>query len=95
MIVEQHPGTLATNETDSNDDTFCLGTNFIVMTMTESIANVYPYNTSYEPLYNVQIVTGASTYTDINTGRLFIIFINEALYYGKTLGHSLINPNQF
>ena len=43
---------------------------------------------------NVPIVTGASIYTDRNTGRLSIIVINEALYYGKKLGHYLINPNQ-
>ena len=43
---------------------------------------------------NVPIVTGASTYTDRNTGRSLIIAINEALYYSKKLIHSLINPNQ-
>ena len=55
---------------------------------------MYPYNTSYEAIYNVPIVTGASTYTDRNTGRLFIVVINDALYYGKKLGHSLMNSNQ-
>ena len=63
--------------------------------MTEKKANVYPYDTSYEPMYNVPIVTGASTYTNINTGISFIIIIIEALYYGKKLGHSMIDPNQF
>ena len=55
---------------------------------------MYSYDNLYEPMYNVPIVNGASTYTDKNTGRLFIIVINEALYYGKKLGYSLINPNQ-
>ena len=45
-------------------------------------------------MYNFPIVTSASTYTNINTGRFFIIVINEALYYGKKVGHSMINPNQ-
>ena len=45
-------------------------------------------------MYNVPIVTGASTYMDRTIGRSFIIVINETLYYGKKLGHSLINPNQ-
>ena len=31
---------------------------------------------------------------DRNTGRLFIIVLNKEFYYGKKLGHSLINPNQ-
>ena len=34
MILEPHPGTLDTNKMDSNADTCCLGTNFIVMEMT-------------------------------------------------------------
>ena len=55
---------------------------------------MYSYDTSYEPMCNVSIVTGASRYMNINTGRSFIIVINEALYYGKKLGHYLINPNQ-
>ena len=64
------------------------------MAMTDRTSNIYPYNTSYELMYNITIVTGASTYTDKNIGRSFIIVINEALYYGKKLGHSLIIPNQ-
>ena len=64
------------------------------MATTESKAGVYPYDTSYEPRYNGQIITGASTYTNRNTEKIFIIVINEALYYGEKLGHYLINPNQ-
>ena len=56
---------------------------------------MYPYDSSYDTMYDVPIVIGASTCTDRNTGRLFLIVINEALYYGKKLGHSLINPNKF
>ena len=94
MILEPHPGTLATNKMDSNSDTCYLGTNFIVMDMTERTANVYPYNTSYEPMYNDRIVNGELTYTNINAGGSFIIVINEGLYYSKKLGHYQINPNQ-
>ena len=46
-------------------------------------------------MYNVPIVTGASTYVNRNTGRSFIIGMNEAFYYGKKLGHSLIILNRF
>ena len=92
--MEPHTGTLPAKKTVSDADTCCLGTNFIVMSMTEIISDVYPYDTSYEPMNTVPIVTSALTYTDINTGRSFILVINEALYYGKKLGHSLINTNQ-
>ena len=55
---------------------------------------MYPYDASCKPLYNVPIVTGATTVTDSITGNSFIMVINEALYYGKKLDHSLINTNQ-
>ena len=64
------------------------------MEMTERKADVYPYNTSYEPMYNVPLVTRASTYMNRNTGRLFLNVLNEALYYGKKIVHYLINLNQ-
>ena len=81
MIWEPHPGTPATNKMNSNSDIRCLGTNFIVMAMIEKTADVYQYYTLYEPIYNFPIVAGVSTYIDINTNRLFIIFMNEAFYY--------------
>ena len=58
---------------DYNADTSCLGTKFIVMDMKERTYYVYPYDISYEPMYIVPIVTIASTYTDINTWRFFIL----------------------
>ena len=45
-------------------------------------------------MFNVTIVSSASTYTDRNTRIMFIILIKEALFYDKKLGHSLVNPNQ-
>ena len=65
------------------------------MTIKEIIVNLYPYNTQFEPVYNVPIVTGASTYTYINTGRSFIFVINYSLYYSKRIGRYMVNPNQF
>ena len=94
MISEPHPGNITTNEMDYNAEKYCLGTNLIVLVIKERTTNVYPYNNSYEPIYNVLIVTSASTYTNINTGRSFIIFIHESLYYIKKLGRYLINTNQ-
>ena len=87
------PGTIARNEADTNADTCCLGTNFTVLSYTSRTADVYPYDPSYEPVRSVPIVTGATTYHHPN-GEAFIIIINEALYYGDKLDHSLINPNQ-
>lgn len=90
---EISPGTTAPNESDSNADTCCLGMNFTVLSYTNRTADVYPYDDSYEPMTSVPIVSGATTYHHPN-GSSYILVINEALYYGKKLTHTLINPNQ-
>ena len=56
--------------------------------------DVYPYDTNMAPMTDVPIVTGATAYDDPITGQTFILIINEALYYGSKLDHSLFNPNQ-
>ena len=93
-INQPQPGVVARNEMDSNADTCCLGTNFVILKITQRTADVYPYDSSYEPLHNVPIVTGATVYTDRSTGASMILVVNEGLYYGEKLDHSLINPNQ-
>ena len=93
-VDEPRPGTKSPNEMDSNADTSCLGSNFVILSYTQRTADVYPYDSSYEPMHNVPIVTGATVYTDPKTGSSFILIINEGLYYGKKLDHSLFNPNQ-
>ena len=91
---EPQRGIEARNELDSNADTCCLGTNFLPMQSTQRTADVFPYNSSYKPLLNVPIVTGATAYTVPNTDEVIILIFLEALYYGTKLGHSLNNPNQ-
>ena len=39
-------------------------------------------------------MTGATSWYDHTTKQTYILVINEGLYYGDTLDHSLINPNQ-
>ena len=78
---------------DSNADTACLGANFAILQYTHRSAEVYPYDPTYKPQV-VPIVTGATAYDHQETGTTYIIVINEALYYGTKLDHSLLNPNQ-
>ena len=92
-VREPKAGTTAYNEADSNADTCCLGKNFIVLSFTNRTADVYPYDESYQPMTNVPIVSGA-TVVDLEDGSSFILILNESLYYGTKLDHSLINPNQ-
>ena len=85
---------MGTNESDSNADTCCPGTNFIVLSYTQRTADVYPYDATYAPMSNVPIVTGATAWTDPMDNKTYILVFNESLYYGTKLKHSLINPNQ-
>ena len=93
-VQEPPAGQESRNESDSNADTCCLGNNFVVLSMTNKTADVFPYDNSYTPLRNVPIVTGGTAYDDPNTGTTYILVFNESLYYGEKLKHSLLNPNQ-
>lgn len=86
--------TLAQNECDTNADTCCLGRNFVILEYTRRTADVYSYDKDAKPIENVPIVSGATAWEDPATGETYILVINEALYYGTKLDHSLINPNQ-
>ena len=55
---------------------------------------MYPYDTLYKPISNVPIVSGATAYDDPDTGYTWLLVINEGLFYGNKLDHTLINPNQ-
>ena len=94
QVFEPAVNTRAFNESDTNADTCCLGKNLSVLPYTNRLADVYPYNSSYKPMENVPIVTGATAWTDPFTGETFILVFNEALFYGHKLDHSLLNPNQ-
>ena len=68
-IEDPEPGKISVNKLYTNADTCFLGSNFMVPRMTSRIADVYPYNPSYKPLYNVPIVSGATIVTDSITGK--------------------------
>jgi len=43
-IIVKDPGTIATNEADTNADTCCLGSNFIALSQSNRSAHVHPYS---------------------------------------------------
>ena len=94
MVQEPAPHTEVRNETDNNADTCCVGKNFIFLSHTTRTADVYPSGDSYQPLRNVPIVTACTAWDDPETGQTYLLVINECLYSGTKLDHTLINPNQ-
>jgi hypothetical protein len=43
---------------------------------------------------NVPIVQAGTAYDDPNTGKTYILVINQGLYLGYLLPNTLVNPNQ-
>ena len=92
-VQEPTPGRTAYIEMDSNAYTCCLGASFIVLEHTQRCANVYPYDDTMSPVV-VPIVNGATAYDFERSGQTYILVVNEALYCGVKLKHSLFNQNQ-
>ena len=79
-------------ELDSHADTCVLGCNFMPLSYTGRVCDVSPYNAEHGICEkNVPIVTGATAYTCQSSGQTFILVINEGLWFGSRLSHSLFN----
>eukprot|EP00978_Attheya_sp_CCMP212_P046346 scaffold386257_cov35-Attheya_sp.AAC.1 len=53
--LEAVPNTKAKNECDTNADTCCLGTNFVILEYMMRTADVYAYDKSIKPIENIPI----------------------------------------
>ena len=86
-------GTQSRSELDNRSNTSCGGANFWLHELTRESCSVYPFSTSYDLMQDVQISTCLTAYTD-EYGRTWILVFNEVLWFGSSIDHSLINPNQ-
>ena len=81
-------------ELDSHADTCVLGRNFVVLQYTGRECDVVPFTDQYSAMAGVPIVTGATAFTDLDSGETIILVINEGLYMPNAMQDSLLNPNQ-
>ncbi len=86
-------GTQARSELDTRADTSCGGKNFWLDELTGQTCSVSPFSASYDPMTDVQIATCLTAYTD-EYGRTWVLVFNEVLWFGSSMDHLLINPNQ-
>jgi hypothetical protein len=56
--------------------------------------DVLPYTEAYEAIKSVPIVEAATAYDHTDTGETTILSLNEAIWMGDQMEHTLINPNQ-
>jgi len=79
---------------DSRADTCCLGKNFRHDGETGDVCNVRGFHGSFDTLTDVPIVRGVTGWTDQTTGQSYLLYVNQGLWFGDKLDHSLWNPNQ-
>ena len=87
-------GHMARCELDSHADTCILGSNFKLIELTGEVVDVVPYHEEYDAKKDVPIVSAATAWTHPDTGETFILDYHQALWYGKEVANSLLNPNQ-
>ena len=75
-------------------DTIVCGLNCIIMHFTGKECNVSPYTDTYEAIKSVPIVQAATAYDNPETGETTILILNEAIWMGDKMDHTLVNPNQ-
>ena len=66
----------------------------LILVYTGRECEVSSYTDTYESIKKVPIVTGATGYTSPTTGQRSILILNEALWLGNQMQHTLINSNQ-
>ena len=84
---------IAKNECDIRADTICAGKNFRMISTTGMTCDMHGSHHDFEPMRDVPVARVATAYKD-DFGATYILIINEALYFGSKMDHSLINPNQ-
>ena len=75
------------------DTIFCIS-NCIVVHFTVNEYDAAPYTDAYNIIKAVPIVKAATAYDNPNTGETTILILNEAIWMGETMDHTLVNPNQ-
>ena len=94
LVKHSESGKEARCELDTRADTCCAGINCRPIFYTGQQCEVQGFHDDLTPIPDVPIATVATAWSDPLTGRGYILIIHEALYFGSSMNHSLINPNQ-
>jgi hypothetical protein len=81
-------------ELDWHADTCIAGANTVPLWYTDVKVSVSPFIGEYSPLENVPIASVATAWDCPTDGGTILLVINEALYFGDRMDHSLLCPNQ-
>ena len=78
---------------DAHANTSVIGANCRVISYMQHKCNVFPFHPEYQG-QEVPIVQAGTTYDDPATGQVYILIINQGLYFGDAMPMPLLNPNQ-
>ena len=82
------------SELDSHADTCVAGSNTVPLWYTDHKVSVSPFIGEYQPLEDIPVASVATAWDDPKDGSTIILIINEALYFGDRMPHTLLCPNQ-
>jgi hypothetical protein len=80
-------------EIDSRADTVCCGKGFIPMSEVDQVCDVLGFHLDMTPIKDVPVRTCATAF-DHTDGETIILVFGQALYFGDSMEHSLLSPNQ-
>ena len=81
-------------ELDTRADTTCAGAAFVMLEDTGRICDVNGFHNHFELLKGIPITTTATAYDHPELQETLILVFHESLYFGASMEHSLICPNQ-
>jgi hypothetical protein len=81
-------------ELDSHADAVVCGSNCVIIHHTGQECDVSPYTDTYESIKSVPIVQAATAYDNPETGETYVLTLNQAIWMGDKMSHTLVNPNQ-
>jgi hypothetical protein len=81
-------------ELDSHADTCGVNEVARILENNTQVAEVTGFANSFQPLKDIPIVKAALAYDHAETGKVIVLIINQALYFGNQLKKILLNPNR-
>ena len=90
---EAEPGFDANNELNTRANTICAGTNWRILSASGQCCDVYGFHKKINGIEYMPIARVDTLIRDEHV-RVHILIVNQALYFGASLDHSLRNTNQ-
>ena len=81
-------------ELDTHADTGCASNHVRIIEFTGKSCTVSGFSTQLPSMPDIPIINGAVAYDHPDSGEVFIIQLNQFLYLGDKVEHTLIFPNQ-